>query len=100
VTASWRIVHDCLAAITYGTLLPNWEFATVMGFTRGEARDALADWSVPPTGQTLAVARIAVVNIMGYPHGVGDQLPELVGWTMAEVQQAWRACFVKDTAPS
>ncbi|MGL5012335.1 MAG: hypothetical protein ACRC6I_20900 [Paracoccaceae bacterium] len=86
-------MHDCLAAVTYGALLPDGEFATVMGFTKAEARDALADWAVPPTGQSFAVARMAMVNIMGYPHGAGDQLAALTGWTAADIQWAWQDCF-------
>lgn len=91
--SSWRVVHDCLAAVAYGAILPDWEFGTVMGFTKAEARDALADWSEPPKPQSRAVARMAMVNILGYPHGLGDKLQSVTGWSLPDVEQAWRICF-------
>jgi hypothetical protein len=67
----------CLIAVTDSDILPEWEFATVMGITRAEA-NALLD--CPPVAPAVRAAMVqAMNNLLGYPHGRDDIVQGLGG---------------------
>jgi hypothetical protein len=82
--------RTCLAAIVDGDLLPDWEFATVMGVDRDQARALLGG---PDTDPALTAAMVqAMNNLLGYPHGRDDIVQDLGGRDAigAALDRLWR----------
>lgn len=76
----------CLRAVVDGPYIPDWEFSTLMGLSRNEARSILAlDQSSYGVEEWDAVLN-AANNLAGYPHGKEREVAALIGCDTAELQ--------------
>jgi hypothetical protein len=78
-----------------GPFFPDWEFATLMSFTRDDLRTLAARWPVVADENQLDLAINSVIgNLTGYPHGRTDELRRFIDSepsVLAELLQRWRA---------
>jgi hypothetical protein len=68
-----ELVRQCLDAAVNGPFFPDWEFHSLFGFTRDEARRILAAW--PDAGNEEEQGRLivnALNNLLRYPHGEAE----------------------------
>jgi hypothetical protein len=70
-----RLIGACLQAVANGPFIPDWEFSTLMGLTRGECAAFAARW--PNIDLADDEVRRAVMNsvnhLTGYPIDHEDQ---------------------------
>jgi hypothetical protein len=85
-------VGSCLRVAADGPYFPNWEFETLIGASRDEVRAASDEWlkGMPRTARANEVAISVLVNLLGYPHRLLEQLPGAVGHGIGEIQAALR----------
>ncbi len=68
--ASFRAAAD-------GPFFPEWEFKTLMGFSRGDLRTLIAEWPSPRDPALLDLAGNNVLNmLLAYPHREWDRWAE------------------------
>ena len=79
-------VLRCIRAIVEGPFIPDWEFSTVMGFTRDEMAGWLATdpQAFDETGLWMAIA--AMNNLSGYPHKMNEKVFEMTGLNRQDVR--------------
>ncbi|GAA4886993.1 hypothetical protein ACFPM3_20495 [Streptomyces coeruleoprunus] len=98
-----QIIKECLDAAVSGPFFPDWEFHSLMGFTRDEIAAVAASWPSPPIADTEddAVNNV-LTNLLGYPHGVESRWHECLPATRDQVAQVlarWRGEDVVDQDP-
>ncbi|MDU8926759.1 hypothetical protein RXV86_05110 [Alisedimentitalea sp. MJ-SS2] len=79
-------VRRCIQAIAEGPFLPDWEFATVMGFKRQELQDWLALDVFEIEGDAMKMAIAAMNNLSGYPHGKNEELEDMTNLARNEIR--------------
>ncbi|MFJ5850253.1 hypothetical protein [Streptomyces sp. NPDC092903] len=89
-----QIIKECLDAAVNGPFFPEWEFHTLMGFTRAEIAAIAASWpaSSDPGEQDDAVNNVLNM-LLGYPHGYDSRWHEYSAATPAQIAQTlarWR----------
>jgi hypothetical protein len=89
-----KIIKECLQAAVNGPFFPDWEFHTLMGFTREEIAAIAAAWpdSTEPDEQDDAVNNVLNM-LLGYPHGYESRWHEYSNATPAQIAQTlarWR----------
>lgn len=90
-----RTIKQCLDAAVTGPYFPDWEFDTLMGFSRDEIAAIAAAWPTFPDPDAQADAVNNVLNmLLGYPHGhsarwheYSEATPEQIALVLAR----WRA---------
>jgi len=72
-----ELLDDVLRAALEGPFFDEWEFTTIMGFTRSDLRGVAASWRESLLADTtdLVVTNV-LVNLLGYPHGRPDAWAE------------------------
>ncbi|WP_280685539.1 hypothetical protein [Kitasatospora sp. MAA19] len=98
-----RIIKECLDAAVNGPFFEDWEFHTLMGFTREEIAAVEASWPSPPTLDLEDDAVNNVLgNLLGYPHGVESRWHKYLTPTreqVAQVRARWRSEYTLDRDP-
>ncbi|MFI6967120.1 hypothetical protein [Streptomyces sp. NPDC050255] len=98
-----QIIQECLDAAVSGPFFPDWEFHSLMGFTRDEIAAVAASWPSPPLAGTEDDAVNNVLNnLVGYPHGIESRWHEYLPATRDQVAQTlarWRGEDVVDQDP-
>ena len=96
------IVGQCLKAAAFGPFFPDWEFSTLFGVTRSEARAVAErfpnvdekDDGAEGCDDSWLVINNALANLLGYPHGQEPLWSHYISATPKEVQgiyDRWRA---------
>ena len=68
-----ELIRRCLDAVANGPFFPDWEFRTLLGYSRDEVREVLRRWPVDNNqAEVTAVVVSALNNLTGYPHGDVD----------------------------
>jgi hypothetical protein len=68
-----KLLDAALRAASDGPFFDEWEFESLMGFTRTELRRVAASWRrAPAADQTDTVVTNVLVNLLGFPHGRWD----------------------------
>jgi hypothetical protein len=81
------IIGECLRAAVCGPFFPDWEFETLLGFSRAELSSFAERWPVETDGRAERIV-IAVLNtLVGYPHGHDHEWAEYVSVTPAVVEE-------------
>ena len=91
-----HLVGRCLEAAVDGPFFPDWEFHTLFGVTRDEARAVAAAWPAVEESQAVVVVTVdnSLANLLGYPHGEAAAWDRVVGTTRQQVERVflkWRA---------
>lgn len=83
----FEIARQCLRAAVEGPFFPEWEFQTLIGWTRKEVQMLTQAWSSPSeTSEELVDVIIAVLNnLVGYPHGQEVRWSEFIAVPKTEV---------------
>ncbi|MFD9484148.1 hypothetical protein ACFWBX_09115 [Streptomyces sp. NPDC059991] len=89
-----QIIKECLDAAVNGPFFPDWEFHTLMGFTRDEIAAMKASWPTTsdPDEQDDAVNNVLNM-LLGYPHGYDSRWHEYSAATPAQIARTlarWR----------
>ena len=79
--ADSELVGRCLTAAVDGPFFPDWEFTTLFGLSREEARSVARAWpdvdlSNPQVWRTV---HNVLNNLLGYPHGEIEAVERVVG---------------------
>ena len=103
--ADRKVIRRALVAAVHGPYFPEWEFSALISVGASDVAGVLAawphaahglSWERDPTRVQAVVVNNVLNNLVGYPHGASDRLPEDVGATEDElrrVQSRWReAC--------
>ncbi|MFF2120225.1 hypothetical protein ACFVXH_23115 [Kitasatospora sp. NPDC058184] len=89
-----QIIKECLDAAVSGPFFPDWEFDTLIGFTRDEIAAIAASWPAPPiVGTEDDAVNNVLNNLLGYPHGIESRWHEYLPATRSQVAQVlarWR----------
>lgn len=74
------VIRECLDAVVNGPFFPDWEFATLFGFTRQEIKAILDQW--PDVDINNDLIKIAISksfnNLTGYPINNEERWPEFI----------------------
>ncbi|MFF4987377.1 hypothetical protein ACFY19_09315 [Streptosporangium saharense] len=89
-----QIIKECLDAAVNGPFFPDWEFPTLMGFTREEIAAIAVAWpfSSEPDEQKSAVNNVLNM-LLGYPHDRASRWHEYLDASperIARVLARWR----------
>ena len=86
------LVGRCLTAAVDGPFFPEWEFATLFGLSRAEARSVAHAWpEVDPSNARVGLAvHNALNNLLGYPHGDIEAVERMVGATRDELNDLFQ----------
>ncbi|QLE74706.1 hypothetical protein FGW37_26750 [Streptomyces rectiverticillatus] len=89
-----QIIKECLDAAVNGPFFPDWEFHTLMGFTRDEIGAIAASWPSFSDSDTQDDAVNNVLNmLLGYPHGYESRWHDYSNATLEQIVQTlarWR----------
>lgn len=92
------VLRECLQAAADGPFFPEWEFETLLGATREEVRALVAAWPLHRDERRAHdIARNALNNLLGYPHGQEKTLESLVSVPTAELNRVLQKLAVRDT---
>lgn len=81
-----QIIKECLDAAVRGPFFDDWEFDTLMGFTRDEIAAIAEAWPSFPEPDVQADAVTSVLgNLLGYPHGYERRWHEYCSATLEEI---------------
>jgi hypothetical protein len=96
------LVRGCIRAAVLGPFFPEWEFQTLMGVTRAQARVILEEW--PPATEAASAVQLTINNVLGnligYPHGQAAARDEMVGADIAEVRRVFTKWRGQDDSPA
>ncbi|MEU4929539.1 hypothetical protein AB0G54_23980 [Streptomyces yokosukanensis] len=89
-----QTIRECLDAAVRGPFFPDWEFHTLMGFTREQIAAIVEAWPSFSEPDDLDDAVNNVLNtLLGYPHGCESRWHEYSSATpqqIARVLARWR----------
>jgi len=92
-----ELVHRCVRAIADGQFLPDWEFRLLTGADRDEIRSVADNWpSVSADKVSFMIVNNCLVNLLGYPHGMYDDIPALIATSIEGIEEVLRR--VRDSA--
>ena len=80
------LARRCLTAALEGPYFPDWEFSTLIGANKHEARSIASRWPEVQTQEELTIVNNVVVNLWGYPHGSMASLCERLSVTEVELE--------------
>jgi hypothetical protein len=89
------LVYRCVAAAVDGPFFPDWEFETLFGLARGEARSVATAW--PDIDESTEAVSLTInnafANLLGYPHHEDAAWALLISSDRSEVERVflkWR----------
>jgi hypothetical protein len=89
-----QVIQECLDAAVHGPFFPDWEFHTLMGFTRDQIAVIAQAWPNNEDSEDQDDAVNNVLNmLLGYPHGYERRWQEYFSVTPQEIAQTltrWR----------
>jgi len=90
-------VGKCLKAAAEGPFFPEWEFQTLIGWSRAEVHQVANAWPSPAIApRELAELVVAVLNnLVGYPHGQDSCWSAFIDVPPAEVTRLLEALVVR-----
>ncbi|MFG2305284.1 hypothetical protein [Actinacidiphila glaucinigra] len=93
-TEDLQIIKECLDAAVSGPFFDDWEFGTLMGFTRDDIAAIAEAWPSFTESDVQEDAVNGVLsNLLGYPHGYRRRWHEYCSATLEEITRVharWR----------
>ncbi|ANM30381.1 hypothetical protein ABI59_13575 [Acidobacteria bacterium Mor1] len=96
---SLAVIEGCLRAAADGPFFEDREFSLLHGVDRQEVRSTLATFKCAELDETAELAiHNSMGNLLGYPHGMADEIPNFVPGGMKAIQETFTIWL--DNAPS
>lgn len=84
-----KVLYQCLNATANGPFFEDWEFETLIGATRCEVAEIIANWPKTDKHPELVdiVINNSINNLLGYPHGKQKEWTNYISISPSELQQ-------------